>query len=122
MYRLYNPNPECSRVGDCTVRALSKVLNQSWEQTYLRLCVYGFLHSDMPSANVVWGAYLHDCGFSRHIVPDTIYTVRRFAEEHPVGVYVLGISGHVVALVNGDWFDSWDSGDEVPVYFWRKES
>ena len=27
----------------------------------------------------------------------------------------------VVALIDGDWWDAWDSGDEVPVYYWQKE-
>jgi len=34
----YNPNPERKLVGDCVIRAISKVTNQTWEDTY-----YGYL-------------------------------------------------------------------------------
>ena len=54
MWTHYNPNPAGRNVGDCTVRALSKALNQDWYTTYLGLCVEGGLMGDMPSANATW--------------------------------------------------------------------
>lgn len=122
-YIAYNPNPSGKQVGDCTVRALSKALNQSWEQTYAGLTAYGFMMSDMPSANSVWGAYLRRNGFKRHIVDDherDVYTVEDFCIDNPVGVYVLAIDGHVVCVVDGYYYDSWDSGREIPIYYWTR--
>lgn len=49
------------------------------------------------------------------------YTVADFASEHPRGLYVLAIGGHVVTVRDGEWMDSWDSGNEVPAYYWSKE-
>lgn len=124
MYRNYNANPEAKRTGDCTVRAISKVLNKSWDEVYAGLCVYGFKYYDMPSSNLVWGAYLTDNGFERHIVPNKCpecYTVREFAEDHKRGAYLVALSGHVVAVVDGDYYDTWDSGYEVPLYYWRRK-
>ena len=70
-FEYYNPNPsKWQRVGDCTVRALCKALGQDWDTVYVGLSVYGFLLSDMPSANRVWGAYLRENGFRRYIVDD----------------------------------------------------
>lgn len=84
------------------------------------------MRSDMPSANHVWGAYLRRCGFVRQIVPNECpdcYTVADFCCDHPEGLFVLAISGHVVAVEDGDWWDTWDSGNEIPVYYWmRKET
>ena len=122
MWKFYNPNPETARVGDCSVRALSKALDQDWEQTYIDICVYGLLCGDMPSANAVWGRYLHDKGFEKHIVPYScpICTVRSFARSHEDGVYVMALNGHVVTIVDGNYYDTWDSGEEVPLYYWRK--
>ena len=121
----FNPNPSAKRVGDCTVRALSKALNQSWDKTYLWLCIYGFIMSDMPSANAVWGAYLKNRGFKRNIIPDTCpdcYTLADFCNDYPQGTYVVALSGHVVTIENGKVYDSWDSTNEIPIYFWsRKE-
>lgn len=124
MWKTYNPNPDYQKVGDCTIRAISKALNKSWEDTYLDLCVYGLMYSDMPSANHVWGAYLHAQGFRRYFVEDQTghYTVRDFAVEHPEGTYILALSGHVVCLKDSDYYDTWDSGYEPVIFYWRREN
>lgn len=38
-YINYNPNPARKLVGDCVIRAISKVTGQSWEDTYLGLWI-----------------------------------------------------------------------------------
>lgn len=119
----YNANPINKRVGDCTVRAISKALNQDWEKTYAETSLQGFMLCDMPSANHVWGAYLKHKGFERKIIPDTCpdcYTVADFCDDHPHGIYILALSGHVVAVEDGNYYDTWDSGDEIPIYYWQK--
>ena len=123
-YESFNPNPSGKRVGDCTVRAISKALNQSWDKTYVHLCVYGLMLSDMPSANAVWGAYLKSRGYERHIIPNTCpdcYSVAEFCKEHPNGTFVVALSGHVVTVKDGILYDSWDSREEVPIYYWKRK-
>lgn len=124
MHKYYNPNPQAARVGDCVIRAVSFATGQSWEKTYLDLCVYGLINCDLPSSNNVWGRYLRDKGFRRYMVPDTCpscYTVKDFTEDHPKGEYILAISGHVVAVKDGCHYDTWDSSDEIVVFYWKKE-
>lgn len=124
MHRAYNPNPYGSRVGDCTVRAIARATGRSWEAVYIGICLEGLMIGDMPSANHVWGAYLRRNGFGRHALPNTCpdcYTVADFCRDHPRGTYVIAISGHVVCAVDGDWYDAWDSGEEIPAYYWAKE-
>ena len=97
---------------------------QSWEDTYINLCLQGFMMKDMPSANHVWGAYLLSQGFRRYIIPDTCpdcYTIADFCRDNPHGEYMLATGTHVVACKDGDYFDSWDSGSEVPVFYWKRE-
>lgn len=86
----------------------------------------GFEMSDMPSANRVWGRYLRRNGFHQHILDDhgeDMYTVEAFAEDHPKGTFILSIldPGHVVCVKDGHYWDSWDSGNEVPQYYWIRE-
>ncbi|MBQ0112245.1 MAG: hypothetical protein KBT03_03855 [Bacteroidales bacterium] len=122
MWIFYNPNPKAIRVGDCVIRAISKLTNQSWEETYLDLTTYGLMKCDMPSANAVWGSYLRDKGYVRDAIDNSCpdcYCVADFAREHPRGKYLLAISGHVVAVEDGDWYDSWDSYGELPQYYWK---
>ena len=63
-------------------------------------------------------------GYSRFVIPNTCpycYTVKQFCKDHPYGKYLLALDGHVVAVIDGDYYDTWDSGNEVPIYFWKKE-
>jgi hypothetical protein len=106
------------------VRAVAAATGQSWEQAYIALALTGYALGDMPSANRTWGAYLQKQGYKRRMVEadcTICYTVADFAREYPHGVYVLGCSGHVLTVLDGDWFDSWDSGAECPIYYWYKE-
>lgn len=122
-FSYYNPNPKGSRVGDCTVRAISRAIGKDWDATYAGLSAYGYMLCDMPSANHVWGAYLKREGFKRYIVDDhgkDLYTVRDFCIDNPKGVYILAIEGHVVCVENGRYYDSWDSGNEIPVFYWAR--
>ena len=122
-FLMLNPNPKNARVGDCVIRALSIATKKSWEDIYTALAVYGFMLCDMPSSNAVWGQYLKDLGYERKIVTDTCpdcYTVKDFCRDNPSGTFILGTGTHVVAVIDGgNYCDTWDSGDEVPIYFWR---
>lgn len=119
LYRPYNPNPDKNRVGDCTVRAICKATGNDWNRVYAGLSAYGFICKDMPSANYVWGKYLRDQGFRRRIIEEDC-TVEEFCRSNPEGTYILVIDGHVVCVVDGFYYDSWDSGQEVPVFYWTK--
>lgn len=124
MYVEFNPNPVRALVGDCTVRAISKALNKSWQDIYIELAIQGLNMNDMPSSNRVWGEYLYRNGFRRFIIPDSCpdcYTIKDFCREHNRGKFILATGTHVVCAVNGNYYDSWDSGNEVPIYYWKRE-
>ena len=89
----------------------------------MKLATEGLMLCDMPSSNNVWGSLLTDNGFTREIIPNTCpecYTVSDFCEDHAKGTYVLGTGTHAVAVIDGNYYDAWDSGDEIPVYVWKK--
>lgn len=124
MYVPFNPNPCGKRTSDCVVRAVSKILDMPWEKTYMELCVQGLKMCDWGNSNAVWGAYLLEHGFRRDTVQNTCpdcYTIDDFCAEHPTGEYILATGSHVVAVIDGNYYDSWDSGYEVPVYAYKKE-
>lgn len=125
MWRKYNPNPTGRHVGDCSVRAVSAALGIDWEQAYNLITDAGFSMGDMPSSDSVWGAVLRQHGFYRKAVPNSCpdcYTAQDFSEDHPHGTYVLGFGGHVATVIDGDLWDSWDSSQEIPQFYWyRKE-
>lgn len=124
MWQLYNENPSGRHVGDCTVRALGKALDLPWDRAYAMLVAKGFEMCDMPSSNAVFGAILKEHGFRRETIPDSCpecYTLEDFANDHPEGLFVVGMSGHVACVDSGVIFDAWHSEREIPIYVWRKE-
>lgn len=124
MWIKYNPNPTGRAVGDCAVRAVSKALDTDWETAYLMIVANGFQMGDMPSSDSVWGSVLRQNGFYRTAIPNTCpdcYTAEDFCRDNREGVFVLGFGGHVATVVDGDLFDSWDSGKEIPQFVWYRK-
>ena len=129
-YKYLNLNPDKRATIDCVIRGVSFVTGRDWEDTFLSIAVKCIQYHDMPEVSYIWASYLRDCGFKRYVIPDTCpfcYSVKDFCEDHPEGTYLLVIvghginAGHVVACMNGDYYDIWDSGNEVPSYYWVKE-
>lgn len=121
---LTNPNPKGNLTGDCVIRAICIVEGRDWDDVYLDLMSKGFMEKDMIESNVLWSSYLHSLGYTRHIIPDTCpdcYTVSDFTRDYPVGTYILGTGSHVICVINGNHYDTWDSSAKVPIFYWEKE-
>lgn len=131
MFVFFNVNPDKKTTTDCVIRAVSFVTGLDWEATFMGVAIECMIHHDMPEYNYVWAGFLRKRGFKRYLIPDTCpicYTVKDFCRDHPEGTYLLVIlsyaqnaSGHVVAVKDGNYYDIWDSGNEVPSYYWVKE-
>lgn len=119
MYINYNPNPCGKSVGDCVIRALTIALGESWDLVYLGLTIQGYMQCNWGSANEVWGAYLKSRGYEKHLIQEEC-SVKDFAAAHQNGIYVLGTGDHVVATVDGNYCDAWDSGREIVLYYFYK--
>jgi hypothetical protein len=97
--------------NDCTVRALSKArgipYDDAWEllhefQRKTRTCqfnLFAFLHIDPVNS-----------GYKDEVKVLAGMTIREFAKAHPKGRFVVRKKGHIVAIVDGDLFDTTDSG------------
>ena len=124
MYVHANPNPNGAYVEDCVIRAISIATDRSWDETAIYLFLQAFIMKNMPSVNKVWGTFLSSIGFKQYQLPNACpdcYTIRDFCEDNPFGVFILATGSHVVAVINGDYYDAWDSGDELPTSVWRRE-
>lgn len=124
MYVFANPNPHKLITDDCVIRAISLAEGRSWDDVYADLCVEGYINKEMPNGNYVWGKYLTDKGYARYLLNDSCpdcYTIREFSLDHPKGVYIVATGTHAVCVIHGDYFDVFDSGSAVPLYYFALE-
>lgn len=119
----YNPNPQGLFVGDCTIRAICAVTGFDWVTVHRMVSALSEDMADMPSSDRVWWSLLEQFGFRHLKMIDQCpqcYTVEDFAYDHPLGDYILGPKEHAVAVIDGNWYDTWDSGNTVPTYYFRR--
>ena len=120
-YRYFNPNPLQSRTHDCVIRAISAALDVSWDEAFDMLAERAKQMGTTMDENAVYGSILRQCGFYRMVPPNTCpdcFTAHDFCLAHPYGVYVLGFTGHVAAVIDGQVWDSFDSTNEIVTYYW----
>ena len=123
MWMHCNPNPYRKEVPDCVIRAIAIALNKTWLEVSDELYYeYARKEGSVTCDDHVWGHYLYDHGFRPFLLPETCpecVTVGMFCVMYPVGTYIIGTGYHAVAVINGDYYDSWDSGNEIPSFFWE---
>ena len=117
-----NPNPCGKETPDCVLRAICIALNMDWFQVYDDLCALARSECNVPTADAVWGKYLYTLGFQPFLLPRSCpqcVTVDAFTRMYPVGTYIIGTGSHAVAIIDGNYYDSWDSGNEISSFFWK---
>lgn len=124
MWIRVNPNPKRKHVPDCVVRAVAIALNISWYQAFDGICAVAKYDCSMPSDDNVWGHYLLSLGFKPFKLPESCpscTTIYDFCKLYTRGTYIIGTGSHAVAVIDGNYYDTWDSGDEIPSFFWKIE-
>lgn len=114
-YKFYNANARGKFVNDCTIRAISLAEGKTWDETYDEL-------SDIAQHN---GIILDDVNFIDPLL-DSRYErmcfkekyVGDFAEEHPVGTYLITMKGHITCCMDGVIYDTFDCRDRVMWCAW----
>lgn len=117
-----NVNPAKNNTADCVIRACAVALNKTWLQVSDEIYALSRSYYLSMSDDRLWGRYLYQAGFVPFLVPESCpgcVTIKRFCLIYPKGTYIIGTGSHAVAIVDGDYYDSWDSGEEIPSFFWR---
>lgn len=120
-FRIENPNPRWEKqrgmiwkTGDCCVRALANAIGCSWLDAFDYLTAkarrdYAVVNDGVFFRNwlIEDGAIWHHCKAEKG---KKRMTVLEFAEQHPVGRYVLKVANHECGCVDGVVLDAWNPG------------
>lgn len=126
-YKYYQPNKKDlkDRQRDCLVRALTKVMNKTWLEVFNELIPYAIEIQCMPNSKTCYESYLKDNGFEYHGISNRKGskrpTVESFTKEHKTGIFFLNVANHVVSVVDGIYYDTWDSGQCCLYGYYEKE-
>lgn len=124
-YKYYQPNKMDLKdeYGDCVIRALTKVTGKAWEDVFDDLVPIARKLQCMPNGKPCYKAYLESNGFVYHGVSNAKGTKRptvdRFSKDHTIGTYFARVAHHVIAIIDGVYYDTWDSGECSMYGYWE---
>ena len=125
-YVYYQPNSKDLKdtYGDCQIRAFCKALDMTWVEVFdlvYPVCRELQLMDIFDAPSDVVRKAMMQLGFEYHGVSNKKGskrpTVDQFAAEHKSGRYIVTVARHVVAVVDGRYYDTWDSG-WMSMYGW----
>ena len=125
-YRYYQPNSKDLKdeYGDCVIRALTKALNMEWLQVFDEIQPISRELQVPFDCRPCYEKYIENKGFKYYGVSNKKGakrpTVEMFAKEHKVGTYILRVAHHLVTVVDGAYYDTWDSGKCCLYGYWKK--
>lgn len=121
MWVRYNPNPKNKIVPDCVIRAISTALHMPWSEVFDELSAMARAECSVTCDDRVWGKFLYTKGFRPVLLPRNCpecLSVTNFCKMFPFGTYIIGTGFHAVAVIDGNYYDSWDSGNVIASFFW----
>ena len=121
MYIYHNANPLNKNTGDCVIRAISTVTGIPWHDVFSDLAEMANVNCQMMDDNVNWHSYLNRLGYKIRPINWPCAKISQFCRCFPEGRYILGTGKHVVAVIDGNYYDTWDSGNEYAVFYWKLE-
>lgn len=125
-HKYFNPNPKKREdVGDCVIRAFCKATGKDWDAMFKELCELAFELKALPNSDVTYKEYLkrsHDFAEHKLRIKKGVKrpTVESFAKANKKGTYILTLANHLVAVVDGYYYDTWDCGEKSVYKFWEK--
>ena len=127
LYQYYQPNAKDLKdyYGDCVIRALTKVMNKSWMEVFNEMLPICSEFQALHNNKVVYETYLKNNRFTYTGISNKKGTkrptVESFTKEHKTGMHFVILANHVVAVVDGQYFDTWDCGEKSLYGYWSKE-
>ena len=125
-YKYYQPNKMDLKdnYGDCAIRTICKSENLDWLDAYDLMyhysrevqcpmnCKHGFEYI-LKKLGYTYTPISNKKGTKRP-------TVDRFSKDHNNGTFILVVANHYVCSKDGNYYDTWDSGDKSLYGYWTK--
>ena len=117
-FKYWNENPNGEHIGDCVVRAITLASGLPYEEVKYKLWLNGELHDCDCISKFCYSNFIENVLGYKQIPCDDL-TVGEFADEHPFGVYLIRINGHLTCIKNGQCYDIWNCLNELCDTVWK---
>lgn len=123
-YKYYQPNKKDLKdtYGDCVIRALTKALSLEWLQVFDEMQPISREMQVPFNCKPCYEQYILSKGFKYFGISNAKGTkrptVESFAKNNSDGVYILRVAHHLVTVVDGYYYDTWDSGSKSLYGYW----
>lgn len=107
-YVYFNINPDKMTISDCVTRAISFALDLPYSEIRKKLFHTARLHNCSKLCVMCYKFLIEDVFKCKRVNCDGMYPAD-FADENPVGVYLLRMNGHICCLKDGVIYDIFDS-------------
>ena len=116
MFKYINVNPYERHIDDCVIRALSLLTNRDWDDVYKELVYFsskdGYMTDNVDFVeDYLDDRYKRECHYSK--------TVGEFANEHPIGKYIVSMNNHVTSVIDGKIYDTFNPSYKVMRCAWK---
>lgn len=120
-----NLNPRENKTNDCVVRAIMKATGKTWQEVFDGLCEISRQDFKMPNSKDVFAKYLSSLGFIKMPMPkDLGRRIKLSIFAMTVGkdkTCVVSVVSHLVAVSNGNIYDTWDCSSKCVGNYWVKK-
>ena len=118
-YKFLNLNPLGEIEEDCVCRAISLALNEEYDVIQTKLNLVGELF-DCTALCVCCYKFLLDNIYNLDRIEEYQgYTIEEFAENNPLGTFIIRIEGHLTCLIDNTCYDLWDCRNKVIDLIWK---
>ena len=119
-FKFHNVNPYGNRTEDCVTRAICLASGRDYFDISEKLFHTAKL-LDCERLCVCCYRHLLDHVFKYKYINCDNMTVEEFADEHPYGVYLVRMNGHISCVIDNCIFDTWDCRDLIVTDAWKVE-
>lgn len=120
-YVYHNVNPLGLTESDCVIRAISLALQMDYHTVISLLQDAGDIYTCEELCVDCYSRLLTE-HFQFEKVPCRGQSVAEFALQHPFGIFLIRMDGHLSCILNGVCYDIWDCTNEILTDVWRVSS
>lgn len=125
-YVHWHENPAGNNVGDCAIRAIATLTNNSWDNVFNELVKIAKKEKMMPNTNDILKKYLTPKGYIEIEEKKTV-NIKKYFEDKK-GTYLVycypkkhrSYSSHAVFIKDGVIFDTYDSRNYIVSSYFMK--